>query len=85
MALWLKTQLVCMRMWVPSLALLSGLRTRRCHEQWCGSQTRLGSGVAGAEAWAGGYGSNSTPSLGILCASGAALKRPPKRELSLLV
>ena len=28
----LRTQLVSMRMWVPSLALLSGLRIRHCHQ-----------------------------------------------------
>ena len=33
---------------VRSLALLSGLRTRRCCELWCRSQTWLGSGVAAA-------------------------------------
>ena len=33
---------------VRSLALLSGLRIRRCHELWCGSQTRLGSRIAEA-------------------------------------
>ena len=31
---------------VRSLPLFSGLRTRRCHELWCRSQTWLGSHVA---------------------------------------
>ena len=31
---------------VLSLALLSGLRIRHCHELWCRSQTRLRSGIA---------------------------------------
>ena len=53
-----------MRLQVQSLALLSGLRIWHCHELWCGLQTRLGSLVAVALAWAGGYGSNLTPSLG---------------------
>ena len=35
-----------MRLWVRSLALLSGLRIRCCHELWCRSQTRLGFGIA---------------------------------------
>ena len=35
-----------MRLWVQSLALLSGLRIWRCRELWRRSQTRLGSGVA---------------------------------------
>ena len=56
-----------MRLWVRSLPLLSGLRTRRCRELWGRSQTWLGSRVAVALAKPGGYGSigsNSTPSLG---------------------
>ena len=35
-----------MRLWVRSLALLSGLRIWCCHELWCRSQIRLGSLVA---------------------------------------
>ena len=35
-----------LRMQVQSLASLSGLGTRRCHELWCRSQMWLGSGVA---------------------------------------
>ena len=35
-----------MRLQVRSLALLSGLRIRRCCELWCRLQTRLGSQVA---------------------------------------
>ena len=53
-----------MRLQVRSLALRSGLRIRRCREMWCGSQTRLGSRVAVALAEAGGYSSDSIPSLG---------------------
>ena len=48
-AQWKGTQLVT-RMWVQSLALLSGLRTQRCHELWCRLHMRLGSGVAVAAA-----------------------------------
>ena len=43
---------------VRSLALLSGLRIRRCRELWYTLQTRLESHVASS------YSSNSTPSLG---------------------
>src|SRR5512136_1347482 len=53
-----------MRLRVRSLPLLSGLTIRRCHELWCRLQMRLGSRVAVALAWAGGYSSDSTPSLG---------------------
>ena len=35
-----------MRLWVRSLASLSGLRIRRCHELWCRLQKQLGSRVA---------------------------------------
>ena len=53
-----------MRLQVPSLALLSGLRIQRCHELWCILQTQLGSQVDVALAYASGYSSDSTPSLG---------------------
>ena len=42
--LWI--QLISMRTWVRSLAFLSGLRIRCCHELWCRLQTWLGSGLA---------------------------------------
>ena len=42
----LRIQLVSMKIQVRSLASLSGLRIRHCHELWCKSQMRLGSGVA---------------------------------------
>ena len=34
------------RMWVRSLALLSGVRIWHCHELWCRLQSRLGSRIA---------------------------------------
>ena len=40
---------------VQSLALLSGLRIRYCHELWCRLQTWLGSGIAVAVVEAGSY------------------------------
>ena len=40
-----RIRLGAMRLWVPSLALLSGLRIWRCHELWCRLKTRLGSDV----------------------------------------
>jgi len=43
---WKRIQLGTVRLQVRSLASLSGLRIRYCHELWCRSQTRLGSGVA---------------------------------------
>lgn len=35
-----------MRMWVQSLASLSGLKTQHCHKLWHRSQTCLGTSVA---------------------------------------
>ena len=52
-----RIQLISMTMWVPSLALLSGLRIRCCCELWCRSQTQLGSSVAVAVVWADRYSS----------------------------
>ena len=40
-----ETNLISMRMQVPSLASLSGLKIWCCHELCCGSQTQLGSGM----------------------------------------
>ena len=59
-----------MRMWVRSLALLSGLRIWGCHERWCRSQTQLRSGMAGS------CSSDSTPSLGTSMCHGC----DPKKE-----
>ena len=43
-------QLGTMRLWVRSLALLSGLRIWCCHELWCRSQMRCRSCIAVAVA-----------------------------------
>ena len=40
-AQWKQTPLGSMRMWVWSLALLSGLRIQPCGELWSRSQTQL--------------------------------------------
>ena len=47
-----------MRLRVRTLALLSGLRIWHRRELWCGSQRQLGSHIAVALAWAGGYSSD---------------------------
>ena len=62
----LANRLASMRTQVQSLAPLSGLRIRCGRELRCRSQTLLRSGVAAAVAvaQAGGYSSDSTPSLG---------------------
>ena len=50
MAHQLKSRLVTMRMWVQSLALLSGLSIPHCHKLQRRSQMWLGSGIAVAMA-----------------------------------
>ena len=61
----LSTWLVSMRMWVRSLALLSGLRIWRCCKLWCRSQMWLWSGIAVAVVYADRCSSDLTPSPGI--------------------
>ena len=63
-----------------SLALLSGLRIWRCHERRCRSQTRLGSLVAVAVAYAGSYSSDSTPSLGTPMCCGCSPAKDKKKK-----
>ena len=62
---------------------LNGLRIQRCPEQWCGSQTWLGSHVAVAVAVA--YAHNSsldwTPSWG----TGIAQKKKKKKKKNLRI
>ena len=58
MAQWKRIRLGAMRLRVPSLASLSGLRIWCCRELWCRSQMRLGSHMAVAVAVAGGYSSD---------------------------
>ena len=66
------------RLWVRSLTSLSGLTIQHCHELWYRSQMWLASGVAVAVVWAGGYSSDSTPSLGTSICAGMALKSKNK-------
>ena len=71
-----------MRVWVRSLASLSGLRIRHCLELWCRSQTRLGSGIAVAVAQAGSNSSDSIPSLGTSICHGCGPKRAKDKKIS---
>ena len=57
-------QLGTVKLWVRSLASLSGLRIWHCHELGCRLQIWLGSCVAVAVVWAGSCSSDSTPYLG---------------------
>ena len=59
-----RIRLGTMRLRVRSLASLSGSGIQRGDELRCGSQTQLGSCMAVAVVQAGGYSSDSTPSLG---------------------
>ena len=63
-AQWLTNLTGTTRLWVRSLALLSGWRILRCRELWCRSQTWLRSGVAVAVVQVRSNSSDSTPSLG---------------------
>ena len=75
MAQCLTNPLGTMRLWVQSLALLSGLRIRRCRELW------LGSGVAVALVQAGGCSSDQTPSLGTsICCCGRGPRNGKKTK-----
>ena len=68
-----------MKMWVYSLASLSGLRMWCCCELWCRSQIRLGFYVAVAVVRAGSYSSDLTPSLGLLLGF-HMLESSPKKQ-----
>ena len=72
-----------MRLWVWSLASLSGLRSRRCRELWCRSQTWLGSSIAVAVVQACCCSSDLTPSLGTsICRRCGPKKKKKKEEFS---
>ena len=73
-------QLASMRIRVPSLASLSGLRIWHCRGLWCRLQTPLGSGAAVAVAWAGSCSSNLTPILGTSICHTCSPKRPKKKK-----
>ena len=70
-------------MWVPSLALVRGLRIRCCCDLWRRLQTHLGSCVAVAVVWAASCSSDLTPSLGTFICCSAAIKSK-KIKLKLL-
>ena len=63
-----------MRLHIRSLAPLSGSRIRCCHELWCRSQMRLGSGVAVAVARPAAVALIGPLAWELACAAGAALK-----------
>ena len=69
-----------MRMWVQSLALLSGLRIWYCQELWCRSQMWLRSHVAVAVVKVGSCSSNLTPSLGTFIGLGCSPKKAEQNK-----
>ena len=76
----LRILLVFIRIWVQSLASLSGLRVQRSCELWCRSQTQLGARVAVAVLWASSCSSDSTPSLGTSLCLGCSPKGKKKLQ-----
>ena len=68
-----------MRIWVQSLALLSGLRIQYYHDMWYRLQMWLGSGVAVAVVQASSCSSNLTPSLGTSICHGCSPKKENKK------
>ena len=72
---------------VDSIPSLCGLRIWLCCVQWCTLETRLGSLVAVAVAWAGSCSSDLTPSLGtsICCQCGPKKKKKKKAKKCLLM
>ena len=72
--------LVCMKILVWSLALLSGLRIWHCHKLRHRSQMRLRSGFAVAVVWADSHSSDSTPSLGASICHGCGPKKTKEKE-----
>ena len=75
-----QTQLGSMRMWVRSLVLLSGRRIQPCHELWCRSKMRLGSGTAVALEQAVAIAPNQPLAWELPYGAQAALKSKTKRK-----
>ena len=69
-----------MRMRVQSLAQLSELRIRPCHELWCRSQTRLRSDIAVAAVRAAGAAPILPLAWELPYAAGVALKSKEKKK-----
>ena len=56
------------------------LRIPHCWELWCRSKVQVGPGMAVAVALAGGYSSDSTPSLGVSIYHGFGPKKTKKKK-----
>ena len=75
-----QSQLGTVRLQVPSLDSLSGLRIQRCRALWCRSQTWLGYGIAVALVQAGSNSSDWTPSLGTFMCLRCGPKRTKEKK-----
>ena len=75
-----ETNLVSMKMWVQSLASLSGLGIQCCHELWCRLQTQLEPRIAVAVSQTGCCSSESTPSLRTSVCRRYGLKKAKEKE-----
>ena len=75
-----RIQLVSMRMWVRSLASLTGLGIYHCSDLWCRLQMRLRSGVAVTVVKASSCSSDSTPSLGNSICCGKKKQKKKKKK-----
>ena len=74
-------RLVSVRIWIQSLASLSGLRSWGCHKLWCKSQTWLGSRIAVAVVSASSCSYSLTPSLGAsICRGCSPVKQTINKE-----
>ena len=82
---WKQIQPGTMRMWVQSLASLSGSGIWCCLELWCSLQMQLGSRMAVAVAQTRGCSSNLTPSLGISINHRCVPKKKKKKKKVVLV
>ena len=75
-----------MKTWVQSLVSLSGLRIQRCCELWWRLHRWLRSCIAVAVVQAGGYSSDSSPSLGTsICRGCGSPKKHMLIEYTLLL
>ena len=75
-----RIRLGTLRLWVQSLALISGLGIWHCHELWFRSPTWLRSRVAMPVVQAGSYSSDSTPSLGTSICLGCLKRKKEKKK-----
>ena len=71
---------VSVRMWVQSLASLSGLSTWHCPELWYRLQMQLGSGIAAVVKWASSCSADLTPSMGTVIWHRYSTKKQKKKN-----